>query len=143
MAASSASDRVLIADPDPNERQRLIRIVRAAAEATGHAVETVEAADGPAALSRWNEKTPRLVICEVLLQGVSGLALLRRMNAERQGHVPVILVTSMARQSDRYWGLRNGAHAYVPKPYDEPVLQTRIEQLLQHGAEATRQRPLE
>jgi DNA-binding response OmpR family regulator len=44
-----------------------------------------------------------------------------------------VFVTTMVRESDRYWGLRNGAHGYVMKPYEDDLLQARIREVLVGG----------
>ncbi len=140
---SSPPDRILLADPDADERQRLAEVIRTAAAQTGHTIEIDEAPDGTTAMTMWTKAPPVLVICEILLDGLSGLSLLRRMKTEPGPAVPVIFVTRLSRESDRYWGLRNGAHAYLPKPYDDEQLARRVEDVLVNGAEASRQRPLE
>lgn len=132
-------DRVLVAEPDLEERARLCAVVQRAAAALGREVVLDQAGDGTTAMAMWSEHPPRLVVCEVLLPGISGLALLRRMKAERAAMPPVVFVTRMARDSDRYWGLRNGAHAYLPKPYDDEQLLGRVREALDKGADAARQ----
>lgn len=136
-------DRVLVAEPDAEERARLLTVVQQAAAAAGREVVVDQAADGTTAMAMWTEHAPRLVVCEVLLPGLSGLALLRRMKAERTALPPVIFVTRMARDSDRYWGLRNGAHAYLAKPYDDEQLRGRVRDALDKGINAARQQPYE
>jgi twitching motility two-component system response regulator PilH len=132
--------RVLIAEPDPDQRARLTELVRKAA-AEG-AVETTiaEASDGSTAMASWSEHPPDLVVAEVLLPGISGLALMRRMSAEQGTLPPVVLVTELTRESDRYWGLRNGAHAYVRKPYDDDTLVRRLRSALVKGRDAEPER---
>jgi twitching motility two-component system response regulator PilH len=136
-------DRVLVAEPDPDERARLCAVVRRAAADVRREVVVDEAPDGTTAMAMWSDHTPRLVVCEVLLPGISGLALLRRMKADRPSMPPVVFVTRMARESDRYWGLRNGAHAYLPKPYDDEQLLARVRDALEKGADAARQQVFE
>lgn len=141
--ASRGPDRVLIAEPDANERARLCEVVRHAAETLGRPVVIDQATDGTTAMAMWTEHAPRLVVCEVLLDGLSGLALLRRMKADRPSLPPVIFVTRMARETDKYWGLRNGAHAYLARPYDPEQLRGRVLDALDKGADAARQQPYE
>lgn len=143
MTAASDHDRVLIADPDPEERARLVEVVQRAAEASDRQVTIDQAGDGTTAMAMWSEHSPRLVVCEILLGGISGLSLLRRMKAERSTVPPVIFVTRMSRESDRYWGLRNGAHAYLAKPYDDELLGNRVREALVKGSEAARQQVFE
>ncbi len=132
--------RVLVADPDPEARARLCRIVEQAAKDASLEVVIDQASDGTTAMASWSERRPDLVVCEVLLPGVSGLALMRRMSAEQGSLPPVVLVTELTRESDRYWGLRNGAHAYVRKPYDDAGLAKRLHKALVDGAAAKPER---
>lgn len=121
--------RLLVADPDASERRRVIAVAEALAKEMNTPLSVVEAADGVTALARWDEATPDLVVAEVLLDGVSGLGLLRRKKAEAE-LPPVVLLTRLDRESDRYWGLRNGAKAYVTKPWDEAQLRRRLKSAL-------------
>ena len=132
--------RILVADPDRTERERLARVVRAAAELAGVAVQVDQARDGTTAMAMWSEHRPDLVVCEVLLEGMSGLSLMRRMQSEHGSLPPVLLVTAMGRESDRYWGLRNGAHGYLRKPYDDEQLRRRVQAIFVDGPERTRER---
>ncbi|MCX4240020.1 response regulator transcription factor [Paraliomyxa miuraensis] len=142
-SSSRGPDRVLVAEPDADERARLVAVVRSASEALGREVTIDQAADGTTAMAMWTEHPPRLVVCEVLLDGLSGLALLRRMAAERPALPPVIFVTRMARETDKYWGLRNGAHAYLARPHDDEQLRNRVKEALEKGSQAARQQPYE
>lgn len=129
---------VVIADPDTGERQRITGLVESAASELELPVVMHEAADGAQALTMIDRHHPPLVIAEILLPEVSGLSLLRRVRDlyEKSAQPLFILVTAMGRESDRYWGLRNGAHAYVIKPYEDEVLLARIRQVLQAGKSA-------
>ena len=122
------------ADPDPRERERALAAIEAllAAPANGLGELVLHtASDGREALALIEAHQPALVLCEVLLAGISGLSLLRRVRRARGPTAPhFILITSLARESDRYWGLRNGAHGYVMKPYEEDLLQARIREVL-------------
>lgn len=132
--------RALVADPDPQARQHLLTLLQRAAEAASIALTVHEAVDGTTAMALWSEHRPDLVVSEVLLDGVSGLALLRRMQAEHGQLPPVVLVTALTRESDRYWGLRNGAHAYVRKPFDDDQLVQRLQTILVDGPAAKAER---
>ncbi len=132
---------IIIVDPDPRERERAVALLEAIAPELGEIVMH-QASDGREALALIDAHHPALVICEVLLTGISGLALLRRLRRSHGPAVPrfppphFILVTSMARESDRYWGLRNGAHGYVMKPYEDDLLQARVREVLVAGDDA-------
>ncbi len=131
---------LVIADADPRERDRCEAIVRALGPEIGE-ITLHSAVDGREALTLIELHRPALVLAEVLLEGGSGLALLRRLRRLRGAAAPpFIFVTTMARESDRYWGLRNGAHGYVMKPYEDEVLQAKIREVLIGGQDAQPER---
>jgi CheY-like chemotaxis protein len=123
---------VLIADPVAAQRARVAKLVEELAQELAVGLAVHEADDGAEASDLIEAHTPALVVCEVLLPHVNGLELLRRLKADHPDgdHPPVIFVTDMAREADRYWALRNGAHAYVRKPYEDDLLRRRMRKLL-------------
>ncbi|MCB9567258.1 MAG: response regulator [Myxococcales bacterium] len=129
---------VVLADTDPAERRRLATLVDAASQELDVPVLLHEVSDGREALAAIEAHHPLLFLGEVLLPELSGLALLRRLREKwEKGAIPLfVFVTSMARESDRYWGLRNGANAYIIKPYDDEVVLARIRQVLRARGEA-------
>jgi CheY-like chemotaxis protein len=138
MAREPEPTAILVVDPDPAERELMIAACKAAAAEIDREVVIDQAADGTTALAIWSEKRPRVVVAEVVLEGLSGFALVRRILAGDDA-VCVVLVTSMAREADRYWGLRLGALAYLGKPYDEAQLRTWVRKAMTDGRKA---RPL-
>lgn len=147
--------RALVIEPDPATRARIVAIIAGLAEQHGARASIDEAADGTAALALWSERRHRLVISEIVVEGTSGLALLRRIRSEipagedgitgptvalgRRASPPsssptsVILVSQMARDSDRYWGLRQGATAYFGKPFADDALASAIRRVFGEG----------
>jgi len=129
---------LVIADADPRERERCEALIHGLGPEIGE-VKLHTAVDGREALTLIELHRPALVLAEVLLEGGSGLALLRRLRRLRGAAAPpFIFVTTMARESDRYWGLRNGAHGYVMKPYEDEVLQAKIREVLAGDQEPER-----
>jgi DNA-binding response OmpR family regulator len=132
----SEARHLVIADPDHRERERAALLIQAIAGELGDIV-VHPATDGREALALIEAHQPALVVCEVLLHHISGLALLRRVRKARGETAPsFIFVTTMAREGDRYWGLRNGAHGYVMKPYEDDLLQARVREVLIGGESA-------
>lgn len=132
---ASGPRHILVADPETRERARVVALVQELAPELGRLVVHT-AADGHAALGLIEQHRPEVVIAEVLLEGISGLALLRRVRRTHTTAVPAfVFLTTMVRESDRYWGLRNGAHGYVMKPYEDELLQAKIRDIL--GAESS------
>jgi CheY-like chemotaxis protein len=137
---------ILVVDPDVENRQRVIALLRDSALAAGPArasssrtaepasevpqgdrsLAVHEADNGSAAWALVEVVKPDLVVAEILLEGQSGMQLLRRLRDRYGAQAPaVIFVTSMSNEVDRYWALRNGATAYVIKPFDDEFLRTR------------------
>jgi CheY-like chemotaxis protein len=129
---------VVIADPEAAERSRLRGLIERAAADVEATVVIHEASDGGVALRAIEAHRPTFYVGEILLPEISGLKLLRRLRDQwRANELPrFVFVTSMARESDRYWALRNGAHAYVIKPYEDELVLTRLRQLLTAGGAA-------
>lgn len=132
---------VVIADPDAQVRERVVAIVNGAATEQGIEVQVHEASTGTSALAMCSDHAPRLVIAEVMLEGLSGLALLRRLRTRARKNTAFIFVTNLARENDRFWGLRSGALAYLAKPFDEATLSDRVSRVLNEGAQARADTP--
>jgi twitching motility two-component system response regulator PilH len=123
--------RILVVEPDAAERSRLGTVVQAVAKELDTTARVDEASDGTTALALCSDHRFDLVLSEVVLEGLSGLALLRALRGSRDDAPAVVLVTTMARETDRYWGLRNGALAYFAKPYEEAALRERLVRALE------------
>jgi CheY-like chemotaxis protein len=133
-AKSGAWKTVLVLDPDVENRARVIALLRESAEAAevpavpkpNRTLAVHEADNGSAAWALIEVVKPDLVVAEILLDGLSGMQLLRRLKERYANAAPaVIFVTTMSNEVDRYWALRNGANAYVIKPYDDEFLRNR------------------
>ena len=126
---------IVIADPDTEHRSHLAELVAEASDLTGCKVAVHEIDDGKELLRQHEELTPHLIICEALLPGVSGFEALRRLHPNKDAgfteEPAFFIVTHMNSESDRYWGLRNGASAYVMKPYEDELLRGRVRRFLE------------
>jgi CheY-like chemotaxis protein len=131
MADTTPSKAVVVADADTEHRKRVVEIVRRVGQRIGQKLEVHEAADGQSVEELVDEKDPVLVVTEVLLDHISGLALLRKLrNAEEGAKRLWVFVTNMNHESDKYWALRNGVDAYVMRPYQDESLEKRLAKLL-------------
>jgi DNA-binding response OmpR family regulator len=88
----------------------------------------LEAADGAAALEILARHQPALVVLDIMLPGVDGLSVLRRLRATTD--IPVILLTARASEVDRIVGLELGADDYVVKPFSPRELAARVRTVL-------------
>src|SRR5438477_448089 len=95
-------------------------------EAEGHAVEA--AADGGAALAAVERSVPDLVVVDVTMPGVDGLALSRRLRGKGLA-VPILMLTARDAVADRVTGLDAGADDYLPKPFSFDELSARLRAL--------------
>jgi len=99
-------------------------------------LETRHAADGPTALSLAREWPPDLVVLDLMLPGIGGLEVCRRLRATPGGQppVPVIMLTALGEEADRVLGLETGADDYVTKPFSPRELALRVQAVLRRAA---------
>ncbi len=91
----------------------------------------IEAANGEQGLQKARECVPDLVVADVMMPGMDGLTLCRRLKGDRQtDFIPVILLTARAGRQDRLEGLHTEADAYLTKPIDMAELKVRIKNLI-------------
>jgi len=120
-------DGILIAEDSPTQRVLLKGIL----ESAGHVV--LAAADGEAALAEFARKRPRLVISDIVMPGIDGFELCRRVKSDPIGDPPpVLLLTSLADPRDIINGLQAGADNFVTKPFDADYLLARVDHMLAH-----------
>jgi len=121
--------RILVVDDEPKIRMT----VRGYLEADGF--EVLEAGDGPSCLAAVGRERPDLVVLDVMLPGLDGFEVLRRIRATSQ--VPVILLTARSEELDRVIGFTAGSDDYVTKPFSARELALRARAVLRRaeGAE--------
>lgn len=118
----STGNRILVVDDDA----RLASSLRRALAYEGHAVEV--AADGPAALVAARDRPPDLVVLDVMLPGIDGVEVCRRLRAGSD--LPILMLTARDAVSDRVAGLDAGADDYLVKPFAYDELLARVRALL-------------
>ncbi|MEZ5094002.1 response regulator [Nocardioides sp.] len=118
---------VLVVDDDPTVREVVATYLRR------DGLDVLEAADGPAALAADADAEPDLVVLDLMLPGLDGLEVFRRLRA-RRGGVPVVMLTARGDEADRVLGLEVGADDYVAKPFSPRELVLRIQALLRRSA---------
>jgi twitching motility two-component system response regulator PilH len=96
-----------------------------------HGMDVVEAHDGADAVEKLKTLIPDLVVTDVVMPRMNGYELCRwiKSNASTK-EVPVIMCTTKSEEFDKYWGMKQGADAYLTKPYHPPELIKTIKQLL-------------
>jgi DNA-binding response OmpR family regulator len=126
MNLDRSAARVLVVDDEPTVREVVVGYLKR----DGHDVS--EAGDGRLAVSLLDEQSFDLVVLDMMLPGVSGLDILRRIRAA--GDMPVIMLTARAEESDRVAGLELGADDYVVKPFSPRELAARVNGVLRRAA---------
>ncbi|MGV8960608.1 MAG: twitching motility response regulator PilH [Stenotrophomonas sp.] len=116
--------RILIVDDSPSQLLGIQRIV----EKLGH--ETLTATDGAAGVEAAKAGLPDLVLMDVVMPNLNGFQATRTLRREATTqHIPVVLVTTKDQDTDRMWGMRQGAKAYITKPFSEDELSEVIERV--------------
>ncbi|MGV9881768.1 response regulator transcription factor [Streptomyces sp. NPDC003006] len=117
--------RVLVVDDDPT----VAEVVTGYLTRAGYTVD--RANDGPAALECATRHWPDLVVLDLMLPGMDGLEVCRRLRA--RGPVPVVMLTALGDEDDRILGLEIGADDYVTKPFSPRELVLRVESVLRRS----------
>jgi signal transduction histidine kinase/CheY-like chemotaxis protein len=118
--ADASPARVLIADDNADMRDYLARLL-----GTAYTVETV--ADGGAALAAVRERPPDLLLSDVMMPGIDGLALVRALRADpATRRLPVLLLSARAGEEARIEGIDAGADDYLVKPFSARELLARV-----------------
>ena len=123
---------ILVVDDD----SRLAASVRRALVYEGYRVET--AADGPSALAATRDRLPDLVVLDVMLPGMDGVEVCRRLRAASD--VPILMLTARDAIDARVDGLDSGADDYLVKPFAYEELLARVRSLLRRTGPATGER---
>jgi two-component system response regulator MprA len=126
--------RILIVDDDPGIRTSLRRML------AYEGYQVSEAEDGRAALSAALDQLPDLVVLDLMLPGIDGLEVCRRMR--EVDDVPILMLTALDGTRDEVMGLDTGADDYLAKPFVKEQLLARIRALLRRRPEGERPRTL-
>ena len=120
------SATVLVVEDDEETRRAVVRDL----SARGYRVE--EAADGAAALARWEQRRPDLVLLDLGLPDVDGLTIIRRIR--RDATTPIVILSGRYEEREKVEALDLGADDYVTKPFGVDELNARLRVALRHSA---------
>ncbi len=129
-ADRSGAAPILVVDDDA----KIVTLVRTYLEREGLSVVT--ATDGRAALEAIREKRPRLVVLDVMLPELDGLALLRIVREDSD--VPILILSARGSAQDRVYGISEGADDYLAKPFSPAELVVRVKAILRRTTGASR-----
>jgi len=119
------SATVLVVDDEPIVRDVVVRYLRR------EGYRTLEAGDGDRARELFEQDPPNLVVLDLMLPGMDGLALCRWIRSRSE--LPVIMLTARGEEADRIVGLELGADDYVTKPFSPRELAIRVRAVLRRA----------
>lgn len=116
---------ILIVDDSPTEIHVLSNILQK------HGYEVLTASDGEKGIAMATENKPDLVLMDVVMPGMNGFQATRHLSKDpATSAIPIIIVTTKDQETDRVWGLRQGAKDYITKPVVENELIAKIKAVL-------------
>ena len=119
------SKKILVAD----DEEDVLALVTSSLKSAGYS--TLNADDGPAALSSARENLPALIVLDLMLPGLSGLEVCKALKADpATKHIPIIMLTAKADEVDRILGFELGADDYMTKPFSPRELTLRVQSVL-------------
>ena len=119
------NQKVLVVDDSPTERFFIADLLGK----SGYTVLTAENGDEAVAIARAEQ--PRVVVMDVVMPGLSGFQVTRALSRDPDTEsIPVIIVSSKDAETDRIWGLRQGAREYLIKPIRPDDLLARVKELM-------------
>src|SRR5437867_5545571 len=116
---------VLVVDDDP----KIVTLVRTYLEREGFPVVT--AGDGRAALAAVAQAQPRLIVLDLMLPELDGLALMRIVR--ERSEIPIVMLSARGSAADRVYGIHEGADDYLPKPFSPAELVVRVKAILRRA----------
>jgi DNA-binding response OmpR family regulator len=122
--------KILVVDDDPTVREVVLSYLKA------ERYEVAEAADGETALRVIGSERPDVLVLDVMLPGLNGVDVLRRVRASGAATLPVIMLTALGSETDRVVGLELGADDYVTKPFSPRELVLRVASVLRRTRES-------
>ena len=117
--------RILVVDDSPSQLFGMQKII----EKMGH--EVLTATNGEEGVRTAKEQIPDLILMDVVMPELNGFQATRKISREeRTSHIPIIMVTTKNLQTDKVWGMRQGAKDYLVKPVSEKALIKAVKEYL-------------
>ena len=115
----------LIVDDSATERS----IITGCLEQVG--IKVSVALSGEEALEKIENNFPDLIVLDIVLPGRSGFEICRELKgSDNTSKIPIILCSTKGTEMDKFWGMKQGADAYIPKPIDQEELVKKVKELM-------------
>jgi DNA-binding response OmpR family regulator len=120
-----ANEKILVVDDSPTD----LRLTTGPLQRMGYQVVT--AVDGEEALTKAANERPSLVVLDIILPKKNGFQVCRQLKtAPDTKDIKILLLTSKSQDSDRFWGIKQGADGYLTKPFNDDELLENVGRLL-------------
>jgi DNA-binding response OmpR family regulator len=120
-----SKEKILVVDDSPTD----LKLMTAPLREKGYQIIT--AVDGEEALDLAVKEHPRLIVLDIVLPKKNGFQVCRQLKTTPDTQdIKIMMLTSKTQDSDRFWGLQQGADEYLTKPFDESHFLTRVAELL-------------
>lgn len=123
-----ANEKILVVD----DEEHILELIKFNLESAGYQVVTAE--NGEDALRLCSEEKPDLVLLDIMLPGIDGLEVCRRLKSQKETMlIPIIMITAKGEEVDKIIGLELGADDYITKPFSVRELVARVKALLRRA----------
>ena len=124
-----ANSKILVVEDSPTYLRKIADFLQ------GLGYEVITAIDGEEALEKAVRENPSLIVLDVILPKKNGFQVCRQLKTSpATQNIKILMMTSKSQDSDRFWGIKQGADDYMTKPYEDEELLSNIDTLLQTAA---------
>ena len=128
-----ANSKILVVEDSPTYLRNIVDFLQ------GYEYEVITAVDGEEALEKAVQENPDLIVLDVILPKKNGFQVCRQLKTSPTTQdIKILMLTSKSQDSDKFWGLKQGADEYMTKPFDDNELVANVAKLLPRNYQATR-----
>ena len=119
------SEKILIVEDSPTAMLQITTILQ------NRGYDLIHAVDGEEAIEKAAEGLPKLIVLDIILPKKNGFQVCRQLKSApgTQG-IKILMLTSKIQESDRFWGIKQGADDYMTKPFEAEDLLQKVDELL-------------
>jgi twitching motility two-component system response regulator PilH len=121
-------ERIMVVEDSPTYQRQISGLLQS------QGYQTITAMDGEEALEKALREDPTLIVLDVILPKKNGFQVCRQLKTSpTTQNIKILMLTSKSQDSDRFWGLKQGADEYMTKPFDEEELMITVTKLLHNN----------